>query len=284
MVESPEPEAGVEGTPRYYQAHDTTTRASIKARMNVVRVLVADDQPVIRAGLRTLLGAADDMVVVGEACDGAEVVSMARELVPDVVLLDLRMPGVDGIDATIQLARSTPSARVLVLTNYDTDEAVLAAFEAGAAGLLLKTSSPRELLSSVRSVAAGASVLSHSVMKRLMTRPAPRARLPRVAELAGKVASFGEGEVKVLALVGAGMSNKEISEALHLSLTSVKTYVSRILRRLGLENRTQAAILAYELGLSGGVDGGGAGGAADGAGGVSGGGVTKGAGSCLPLV
>ncbi|MFJ2771172.1 response regulator [Streptomyces sp. NPDC087300] len=243
--------------------------------MNVVRVLVADDQPVIRAGLRALLGAADDLVVVGEASDGAEAVSMARELAPDVVLLDLRMPGVGGIDATIQLTRATPRARVLVLTNHDTDEAVVAAFEAGASGLLLKTSSPRELISSVRSVAAGASVLSYSVMKRMISRPAPRARRarpPEVVELAGKVASFGAGEVKVLALVGAGMSNKEIAEALHLSLTSVKTYVSRILRRLGLDNRTQAAILAYELGLS----------ADEGEGLVAGEGES--AESCLPLV
>ncbi|MCF3123163.1 response regulator transcription factor [Streptomyces arenae] len=218
--------------------------------MNVVRVLVVDDQPVMRAGLRALLGAADDLVVVGEAADGAEAVSMARELAPDVVLLDLRMVGVGGIDATLQLTRSTPSARVLVLTNHDSEEAVLGAFRAGAAGLLLKTSTPREIVSSVRSVAAGASVLSYAVMQRLISRPVSRARIPRVAELAQKVASFGESEVKVLALVGAGMSNKEISEALHLSLTSVKTYVSRILRRLGLDNRTQAAILAYELGLS----------------------------------
>ncbi|MFF3642577.1 response regulator [Streptomyces sp. NPDC002564] len=219
-------------------------------RVNVVRVLVVDDQPVIRAGLRALLGAADDLRVVGEAGDGAAAVSMARELGPDVVLLDLGMPGVGGIDATLQLTRSTPAARVLVLANQVSDESVRGAFQAGAAGLLLKTSSPREILSSVRSVAAGASVLPYSVMRRLMSRPAPHTRLPRVAELRGKVASLGESEVKVLALVAAGMSNKEISGALHLSLTSVKTYVSRILRRLGLENRTQAAILAYELGLS----------------------------------
>lgn len=175
--------------------------------MNVVRVLVVDDQPVIRAGLRALLGAADDLVVVGEAADGAEAVGMARELAPDVVLLDLRMPGVGGIDATLQLARSMPSARVLVLTNHDSDEAVLDAFRAGAAGLLLKTSTPREIVSSVRSVAAGASVLSYAVMKRLVGRTAPVTRIPRVSELAAKVASFGESEVKVLALVGAGMSN-----------------------------------------------------------------------------
>lgn len=249
--------------------------------MNVVRVLVADDQPVIRAGLRALLGAADDMVVVGEASDGAEAVSMARELVPDVVLLDLRMPGVSGIDATIQLTRATPSARVLVLTDHESADTVVAAFEAGASGLLLKSSSPREIISSVRSVAAGASVLSYSVMKRLISRPAPRARLPEVAELAGKVASFGAGEVKVLALVGAGMSNKEIAGTLHLSLTSVKTYVSRILRRLGLDNRTQAAILAYELGLS--VDGV-VGGAIGGVSGGMSGGAGESAGSCLPLV
>ncbi|WP_234362811.1 response regulator [Streptomyces formicae] len=281
MAESPEPQAGVDGSSRYYQAHDTITGASIKAGMNVVRVLVADDQPVIRAGLRALIGAADDMVVVGEASDGAEAVSMARELVPDVVLLDLRMPGVSGIDATIQLTRATPSARVLVLTDHESADTVVAAFEAGASGLLLKSSSPREIISSVRSVAAGASVLSYSVMKRLISRPAPRARLPEVAELAGKVASFGAGEVKVLALVGAGMSNKEIAGTLHLSLTSVKTYVSRILRRLGLDNRTQAAILAYELGLS--VDGV-VGGAIGGVSGGMSGGAGESAGSCLPLV
>ncbi|MFD6435332.1 response regulator [Streptomyces venezuelae] len=216
----------------------------------MVRVLVVDDHPVIRAGLRALLGAAEDLLIVGEAGDGAAAVSMARELAPDVVLLDLLMPGVDGMDATLQLTRCMPSARVLVLTNHGSDDTVRGALQAGAAGLLAKTSTPREIVTSVRSVASGASVLSYAVMQRLMSRPTSPPRIPRMTELAGKVESFGEGEVKVLALVGAGMSNKEISEALHLSVTSVKTYVSRVLRKLGFDNRTQAAILAYELGLS----------------------------------
>lgn len=215
----------------------------------MTRVLIVDDQPVIRTGLNTLLSTAEDLTIVGEAGDGAEAVSVTRELEPDIVLMDLDMPNVGGIDATLQLLRIANPPKVIILTTFNTNDAVLGALEAGASGFLLKTATPQELISSIRSVAAGASVLSYDILKRVTGRSAARAPL-RVRDLSRKLAILREGELKVLSLVGGGLTNQEIAEALSLSVTSVKTYVSRILSRLGLNNRTQAAILAYDLGIA----------------------------------
>ncbi|MEU2874745.1 response regulator transcription factor [Streptomyces olivoreticuli] len=217
--------------------------------MTVTRVLIVDDQPVIRSGLHTLLGTTDDLDVVGEASDGAEAVSAARKLQPDIVLMDLEMPNVGGIDATLQLLRIENPPKIIILTTFNTNDAVLGALEAGASGFLLKTVNPQELITSIRSVAAGASVLSFDILKRVTGRSAARVPI-RVRDLTKKVAALREGELKVLSLVGGGLTNQEIAEALSLSVTSVKTYVSRILSRLGLNNRTQAAILAYDLGIA----------------------------------
>ncbi|MFF4408764.1 response regulator [Streptomyces sp. NPDC001262] len=215
----------------------------------MIRVLIVDDQPVIRTGLRTLLAMAEDLTIVGEAGDGAEAVSVTRELEPDVVLMDLDMPNVGGIDATLQLLRIAHPPKVIILTTFNTNDAVLGALEAGASGFLLKTASPQELTSSIRSVASGASVLSFDVLRRVTSRSAARTPV-RVRDLNRKLALLRETELKVLALVGGGLANQEIAKALNLSLTSVKTYVSRILNTLGMNNRTQAAILAYDLGFA----------------------------------
>ncbi|WP_414166674.1 response regulator [Streptoverticillium reticulum] len=215
----------------------------------MIRVLIVDDQPVIRTGLRTLLAMAEDLTIVGEAGDGAEAVSVTRELEPDVVLMDLDMPNVGGIDATLQLLRIVHPPKVIILTTFNTNDAVLGALEAGASGFLLKTATPQELTSSIRSVASGASVLSFDVLRRVTSRSAARTPV-RVRDLNRKLALLRETELKVLALVGGGLANQEIAKALNLSLTSVKTYVSRILNTLGMNNRTQAAILAYDLGFA----------------------------------
>ncbi|MFI7338238.1 response regulator [Streptomyces sp. NPDC050085] len=235
--------------------------AAIAGTAAAVTVLVVDEEPVVRAGLRALLDEAGDIAVVGEAGDGAEAVSAARTLGPDVVLLDLGLSGrtgIDGFDTTARLARGAPAPHVLVLApratgggdgGGDGGDAVLRALEAGAAGFVLKASGPGELAAAVRAVASGAGVLSRPVLRRLAARSAAR-RAVATGERVRRVDELGESELRVLALVGSGMSNREIGEALHLSVTSVKTYVSRILRRLELGNRTQAAILAHELGLA----------------------------------
>ncbi|MEV3860743.1 response regulator transcription factor [Streptomyces sp. NPDC050095] len=232
--------------------------AAIAGTAAAVTVLVVDEEPVVRAGLRALLDEAGDIAVVGEAGDGAEAVSAARALGPDVVLLDLGLSGrtgIDGFDTTARLARGVPAPHVLVLAPRATGggdgggDAVLRALEAGAAGFVLKASGPGELAAAVRAVASGAGVLSRPVLRRLAARSAAR-RAVATGERVRRVDELGESELRVLALVGSGMSNREIGEALHLSVTSVKTYVSRILRRLELGNRTQAAILAHELGLA----------------------------------
>jgi DNA-binding NarL/FixJ family response regulator len=214
----------------------------------VIRVLVADDQAMVREGLRLILDAQPDISVVAEAADGQEALVKARGARPDVVLMDIRMPVLDGLEATRRLlAEAAWDVRVLVLTTYDLDRHVYDALRAGASGFLLKTSPPRHLPVAVREVAAGDTMLSPAVTQRLITtflrHPPPADGVPP------PLRGLTSREVDVLRLVARGLSNSEIAAALHLGEATVKTHVVRILAKLGLRDRTQAAVLAYETGL-----------------------------------
>jgi DNA-binding NarL/FixJ family response regulator len=212
-----------------------------------VRVLVADDHSAIRAGLVMILGGAEGVEVVGEAGDGATAVRMARALRPDVVLMDVRMPGTDGIEATRELVRDQV-CEVLVLTTFDIDEYVFGALRAGAAGFLLKSVEAPKLIESVKQVAAGDGVLEPAITRRLLTAFADAGPAPRHARPAG-LDQLTERETEVLACLGEGLSNQQIGRRLHIGETTVKTHVSRVLTKLSLSSRVQAAILAQELKL-----------------------------------
>ncbi len=211
-----------------------------------VRVLIADDQSLVRAGFRLVLENHPDLEVVGEASNGHEAIHSAGRLKPDVVLMDIRMPELDGIAATRRITDATP-ARVLVLTTYDLDEYVYDALQAGASGFLLKDTPPDQLADGIRSVAAGEALLAPTVTRRLIEEfarigPAQRARPPELDELTAR-------ELEVLRLMARGMSNAEIAAALFLGDTTVKTHVAHVLSKLGLRDRVQAVVLAYESGL-----------------------------------
>ncbi|MCG3044308.1 response regulator [Streptomyces fenghuangensis] len=217
--------------------------------MTDIRVLIADDQMMVRQGFTVLLGAEPGIEVVGQAVDGLDAVARAAELAPDVVLMDIRMPGLDGIGATRRITGSGEDApRVLVLTTFDLDEYVYEALRAGASGFLLKDASAEELAHAVRVVAAGDALLAPNVTRRLITEfsrvsGAPRSPLrERVGDLTGR-------ETEVLSLIAQGLSNAEIAERLVVAEQTVKTHVGRILLKLGLRDRTQAAVFAYESGL-----------------------------------
>jgi DNA-binding NarL/FixJ family response regulator len=214
----------------------------------VIRVLLADDQALVREGFAMILDAQEDMDVVGEATDGAEAVALARELEPDVVLMDVRMPGVDGIEATRRLLDRTRSrARVLILTTFDLDEYVYEALKAGASGFLLKDVPRAQLVAAVRAVAAGDQLLSPSITRKLIEEFVRRA--PRRAGIPEAVASLTDRELDVLRLVARGKSNGEIAKELYLSDATVKTHVGHVLQKLDLRDRVQAVVLAYESGL-----------------------------------
>ncbi len=216
-----------------------------------VRVLIVDDQNLIRSGLRSVLDAHEDIDVVAEAADGVEALGAVQEHRPDVVIMDLHMPRIDGVAATIQLMRLEEPPRVLVLTTFNTDDVVIQALSAGASGFLLKDVRSDELVAAVRTISAGGTAMSPEIMAKLIKRAGTR--MPAGAHgLQAKLDSLTDSERDVLALIGSGLTNQQIADQLHLSLASVKTYVSRMLTRLGLDNRTQAAILAYEAGLVGG--------------------------------
>jgi len=214
-----------------------------------VRVIVADDHQVIRTGYAALLDTQPDFTVVGTACDGAEAVRVCGELSPDVVLMDVRMPGMDGIEATRRLTESTVDGpRVLILTTFDLDEYVYDALRAGASGFLLKDVTAERLFDAVRVIAAGEALLAPTVTRRLISefaqlRPKPDAR-PSAA-----LATLTPRETQVLRLVAEGLSNVEIAARLVVTEETVKTHVSRVLGKLGLRDRTQAVVTAYESGL-----------------------------------
>ena len=209
-----------------------------------IRVLIADDQELVRAGFRKLLDAEDTITVVGEAADGAQAVARATELAPDVVLMDIRMPRLDGIEATRRLTRST-SVQVLVLTTYDLDEYVFEALRAGASGFLLKDSPPDTLISGIATVARGDALLAPSVTRRLITEFARRP--PQGAPRA--LPDLTPRETEVLIQVARGLSNREIASQLFLGEATIKTYVGNILTKLGCRDRVQAVVAAYEAGL-----------------------------------
>ena len=213
------------------------------------RVLVVDDEALLRTAFSSLIDAEDDLEVVGQAADGREAVGMAARLGPDVVVMDVRMPVMDGIEATRQITgdQGADVPRVLILTTFDLDEYVFDALRAGASGFALKSRPLEELLSAIRTVAAGEALLAPSVTRRLIAHFAHRAPAP--ARAAPSLAELTEREREVLALVARGLSNAELAGTLHVSLPTAKTHVSRILTKLGARDRTQLVILAYESGI-----------------------------------
>jgi DNA-binding NarL/FixJ family response regulator len=212
-----------------------------------IRVALVDDQSMIRTGLRMVLAAEPDIEVVGEAADGAAGVALVTRLQPDVVLLDVRMPGVDGLEAARRIVAAQLPTRVVVLTTFDEDEYVAAALRAGVSGFLLKVAPPEDLVAAVRTVAAGQGLLDPAVTLRVIESFAA-APAPDPAR-AGALAALTERETDVLGLVAAGLSNAEIAARLYLGEATVKTHVSRLLLKLGLRDRVQAVAFAYESGL-----------------------------------
>ncbi|GGJ77834.1 DNA-binding response regulator [Streptomyces camponoticapitis] len=211
-----------------------------------VRVVLVDDQPLIRSGLRVLIADHPDLDVVGEAGTGAQAVRLVRELRPDVVVMDIRMPGMDGIEATGLITAGPGAARVVVLTTFDDDEYVYAALRAGASGFLIKDMALEGILSAIRVVAAGEALLAPSVTRRLIEEFAAR---PEPAPPARAVAGITGREREVLVLVGRGMSNREIADQLFISVATAKAHVARLFSKLDARDRVQLVIMAYELGL-----------------------------------
>jgi DNA-binding NarL/FixJ family response regulator len=214
-----------------------------------IRLLIADDQALVRSGLRMLVDSADDIDIVGEAATGTEAVSLARELVPDVILMDIRMPEMDGVEAT-RLIGAEPSladTRVLILTTFDLDEYVFSALRAGASGFVLKDSDPDDLLEAVRVVAGGETLLAPTITGRLVAefvrQPSADRPVPR------ELADLTEREREILSAVGRGLSNTEIGAELFISPATVKTHVGRVLQKLGARDRAQLVVFAYESGL-----------------------------------
>ncbi|MFE0131109.1 response regulator [Streptomyces sp. NPDC059037] len=223
--------------------------------MNPIKLLLVDDDPLVRAGLSFMLGGADDIEIVGEAGDGTQVAGLVAERRPDVVLMDIRMPTMDGLAATEALRKRPDAPEVIVLTTFHADEQVLRALRAGAAGFVLKDTAPAEIVAAVRAVAAGEPVLSPSVTQQLITRVTgddpQRGRRERALE---RLALLGEREREVAVAVGRGASNAEIAAELFLSVATVKAHVSRVLTKLDLNNRVQIALLTHDAGLLDGVE------------------------------
>jgi len=210
-----------------------------------IRIVIADDEALIRTGLRAIIEAEPDLTVAGEAADGAEVVPLARRLRPDLVLMDVRMPAVDGIQATRHLVESVPDPpKVLVVTTFENDDHVYDALRVGASGFLLKRARPDELVQAIRTVVAGESLLFPAAIRRLAARRAPG---PAAARLEG--AQLTEREAEVLALMARGLSNAEIAGQLTVSLQTVKTHVANVLAKLRARDRTQAVVAAYDSGF-----------------------------------
>ncbi|MFF3495926.1 response regulator [Streptomyces sp. NPDC002795] len=217
----------------------------------MIRVLVADDQMMVREGFSVLLNAMPDFEVVGEAVNGVEAIAKVRELRPDVVLMDIRMPELNGIEATREIVAADAGTKVLVLTTFDLDEYVYQALRAGASGFLLKDASARELADGVRVVASGEALLAPAVTRRLITEFAKLSETSRgsAGRQEGAYGELTERETEVLVLIAQGLSNIEIAERLVVAESTIKTHVSRVLVKLGLRDRTQAAVFAYEARL-----------------------------------
>jgi DNA-binding NarL/FixJ family response regulator len=213
----------------------------------MIRVLIADDQALVRGGFRMILDSQKDMQVVGEAEDGQQALTMARELEPDVVLMDIRMPELDGLEATRRLVANPQAPRVLMLTTFDMNEYVYEAMKSGASGFLLKDVRPEQLADAVRTVAAGEALLAPTITRRLIEeftrRPPPGQKAPT------ELAELTDRELDVLKLIAKGQSNNEIAQTLFVSEATVKTHVTRVLSKLDLRDRVQAVVLAYETGL-----------------------------------
>lgn len=220
------------------------------AAAGMIRMLLADDQALIRMGFRMVLDAEADIEVVGEAADGAAAITQAKALNPDVVLMDIRMPGVNGIEATAEITR-TLDTKVLILTTFDLDEYAFGGLRAGASGFLLKDTRPAELIEAIRTVASGEAVVSPRITRRMLEMFA--GQLPSGATASGQVdpriASLTPRETEILRLVARGMSNAEIAAELVVSATTVKTHVGSVLAKLGVRDRVQAVVVAYETGL-----------------------------------
>jgi DNA-binding NarL/FixJ family response regulator len=217
-----------------------------------IRILLVDDEPLLRLGFRLVLESQPDMSVVGEASDGATAVRQVAQLDPDVVLMDVRMPGMDGIDATRLIVRDHERSRVLILTTFDLDEYVFAGLRAGASGFLFKNVPPEDLLSAIRAVASGDAVVAPSVTRRLLDAMADRLPDPRgdaVVDGDGRLERLTDREREVLLQVAQGLSNAEIADVLSVSEGTVKTHVGRVLNKLNLRDRVQAVVFAYQNGL-----------------------------------
>ena len=213
----------------------------------MIKVLVVDDEALLRTAFSSLIEAEDDLEVVGAAADGRQAVELAASLAPDVVVMDVRMPVMDGIEATRRITRDRSGARVLILTTFDLDEYVFETLRAGASGFALKSRPPEELLNGIRTVAAGEALLAPTVTRRLIMHFADRTRA--TARTPWGLDELTEREHEVLALVARGLSNAELAATLHVTLPTAKTHVSRLLTKLGARDRTQLAILAYETGI-----------------------------------
>ena len=222
--------------------------AAADGEPSMIRVLLADDQALVRAGLRSLLDAVDDIEVVGEASDGDEAVRLATELKPDVALMDIRMPGLDGLAATRAIVEdeSLGDVKIVILTTFGLDEYVFEAIRSGASGFLVKDTEPQELIQAVRVVAAGDALLSPGVTKRLLAEFATHAKEPPPT---GGLDELTEREREIVALVSEGLSNREIAERLFLSPATAKTHVSRAMGKLRVRDRAQLVVIAYESGL-----------------------------------
>jgi DNA-binding NarL/FixJ family response regulator len=226
----------------------TGAHAGTADRGRTIRVVLADDQTLVRAGFRSILSDEDGIEVVGEASDGEQAVALARELRPDVVLMDVRMPGTDGLEATRRILADSrlPDVRVIILTTFDVDDYVYAALRAGASGFLVKDTEPTELLHGIRVVARGDALLAPTVTRRLIAEFAGRVRQP---DPGPRLNALTEREREVMGLVGAGLSNDEIARRLVLSPATAKTHVSRIMTKLDVRDRAQLVVLAYESGM-----------------------------------
>ncbi|MFD3590535.1 response regulator [Streptomyces sp. NPDC058683] len=217
--------------------------------MTAIRLLLVDDDPLVRAGLSLMMGGAGDIEIVGEGADGDEVEALVDRTHPDVVLMDIRMPAVDGLTATERLRARADAPQVVVLTTFHADEQVLHALRAGAAGFVLKDTLPAEIVDAVRRVAAGDPVLSPAVTRQLMRHAAGAQADTRQARARDRLAALNDREREVAVAVGRGLANADIATGLFMSVATVKTHVSRILAKLGLNNRVQIALLAYDAGL-----------------------------------